>query len=73
MLSHIFRWDRHGRKGEACTVTARWRRAPVEPAPSMVAFGWPNPKNFNSISVEFADGYVLVTSGNSIRRAIPCR
>lgn len=22
-LTHIYRWDRHGRKGQACRVTAR--------------------------------------------------
>lgn len=47
-LTHIYRWDRHGRKGQPCRVTARGR--------------------MNSIRVEFADGFVMITSGNAIRR-----
>lgn len=47
-LTHIYRWDRQGRKGQPCRVTARGK--------------------MNSIRVEFADGYVMITSGNSIRR-----
>jgi hypothetical protein len=36
----------------------------------MIEFGyWPEPKNFNSIKVAFADGFVLITSGNAIRKA----
>jgi hypothetical protein len=59
-LTHIYRWDRQGRKGQPCKVTARGKR--------------------NSIRVEFADGYVMITSGNAIRRlqasqqeTAPCR
>lgn len=47
---YIYRWDRHGRKGQPCKVTAR-------------------AKAMNSIRVEFADGYVMITSGNAIRKA----
>lgn len=48
---YIYRWDRQGRKGQACAVTARGA--------------------FNSIRVQFADGYVMITSGNSIRKFKP--
>ena len=46
---YIYRWDRQGRKGQTCRVTARGK--------------------FNSIRVEFEDGYVMITSGNAIRKA----
>ena len=47
---YIYRWDRQGRKGQTCRVTARGK--------------------FNSIRVEFiSDGYVMITSGNAIRRS----
>lgn len=46
---YTYRWDRQGRKGQTCQVTARGK--------------------FNSIRVEFTDGYVMITSGNSIRKA----
>jgi hypothetical protein len=46
---YIYRWDRQGRKGQTCMVTARGK--------------------FNSIRAEFEDGYVMITSGNAIRRA----
>lgn len=48
-LPYIYRWDRHGRKGQPCRVTAR-------------------AKVMNSIRVEFADGYQMITSGNAIRK-----
>jgi len=47
-MTHVYRWDRQGRKGQPCKITARGK--------------------FNSIRVEFEDGYVMITSGNSIRR-----
>ena len=47
---YTYRWDRQGRKGQLCKVTARGK--------------------FNSIRVEFADGYTMITSGNAIRRAV---
>jgi len=50
-LPYIYRWDRHGRKGQPCRVTARGAR--------------------NSIRVEFADGFIMITSGNAIRKAKP--
>ncbi len=46
---YVYRWDRQGRKGQRCAVTARGA--------------------MNSILVVFEDGYAMVTSGNSIRRA----
>ncbi|MBN9078563.1 MAG: hypothetical protein J0H84_20335 [Rhizobiales bacterium] len=45
---YVYRWDRQGRKGQPCRVTARGKR--------------------NSIRVEFPDGYVMITSGNAIRK-----
>lgn len=48
-LPYIYRWDRHGRKGQPCLVTARG--------------------SMNSCRVEFADGYVMITSRNAIQRA----
>jgi len=53
-LPYIYRWDRQGRKGQQCKVTAR-------------------AKVMNSICVEFADGYTMITSGNAIRRAKEAR
>jgi hypothetical protein len=50
-MTHIYRWDRQGRKGQPCRVTARG--------------------SLNSIRVEFADGTIMITSGNSIRRIKP--
>lgn len=46
---YIYRWNRCGRKGERCRVTARG--------------------TLNSARVEFADGFVMVTSRNALRRA----
>ena len=48
-LPYIYRWERQGRKGQQCKVTAR-------------------AKVMNSICVEFADGFTMITSGNAIRR-----
>lgn len=56
MILPYYRWDRQGRKGQPCAVTARSRRGK----------GF---HNFNSIRVAFADGFVMITSGNAIRRA----
>lgn len=47
-VDYLYRWDRQGRKGQRCCVTARGK--------------------FNSIRVEFEDGYVMITSGNAIRK-----
>lgn len=58
LLPYIYRWDRHGRKEQPCKVTAR--------SPRGKGF-----KNFNTIRVEFGDGYVMITSGNAIRKARP--
>jgi hypothetical protein len=55
-MPYLYRWDRHGRKGQPCKVTARSRRGK----------GF---HNFNSVCVEFADGYRMITSGNALRRA----
>lgn len=49
--THVYRWDRQGRKGQPCRLTARGK--------------------MNSIRVEFADGYAMITSGNAIRRLTP--
>lgn len=45
---YIYRWDRCGRKGQACRVIARGA--------------------MNSIAVVFEDGWMMITSGNAIRR-----
>lgn len=55
-FSYIYRWNRHGRKGQPCAVTARSKRGK-------------GLHNFNSIRVEFPDGFIIITSGNAIRRA----
>ena len=49
-LPYIYRWDRHGRKGQPCRVTARG--------------------TMNSCRVEFADGFVMITSRHAVRKAI---
>lgn len=54
-LPYIYHWDRQGRKGQRCAVTARSRRGK-------------GIHNFNSIRVEFEDGFKMVTSGNAIRK-----
>lgn len=46
---YIYFWNRQGRKGQRCAVTARGK--------------------MNSIRVVFEDGYIMITSGNAIRRA----
>lgn len=69
-LPYIFRWDRHDRKGQACTVTARSRIVAASHGPTP-AFGAPCAMRFNSIRVEFADGFAMVTSGHAIRRRRP--
>lgn len=56
IFPYIFRRDRQGRKGQRCAVTARSPRGK-------------GIHNFNSIRVVFDDGYVMITSGNAIRRA----
>jgi hypothetical protein len=56
---YIYRWRRPEgapRIGQRCAVTARSRRGK-------------HVHNFNSIRVVFEDGYVMITSGNAIRRA----
>ena len=67
-LPYIFRWNRFGRKDRACRVTARSAIARSGNSPDL-AFGAPLAKRFNSIRIEFADGFVMVTSGNAIRKA----
>lgn len=47
-LPYIYRWNRQGRKGQPCEVTARG--------------------TMNSCAVRFADGYIMVTSRNAIRK-----
>ena len=48
---YVYRWDRKGRKGQACRVVAKGA--------------------LNSCSVEFADGFVMVTSRNALKRRTP--
>ncbi|MER8403612.1 hypothetical protein NKH16_02470 [Mesorhizobium sp. M1307] len=68
-LHYIYRWDRHGRKGQPCAATARSK--PGAASFALPGFGLPKPARFNSIRVEFANGYKMVTSGNAIRKAKP--
>ncbi|MBA1141709.1 hypothetical protein [Mesorhizobium neociceri] len=68
-MTYFYRWDRHGRKGQRCKVTARSGVALCGLGPPLVVFGEPGIKRFNSIRVTFADGFTMVTSGNAIRRA----
>lgn len=64
---YICRWNRQGRKGQPCRITARSRdRKPGVPV--LPGIQSPAPRAFNSILVEFADGFRMVTSGNAIRR-----
>lgn len=66
-LPYVFRWDRHGRKGERCAVTARSRAGTASFA--LAGFGRPAAPRFNSVRIEFADGTAMITSGNAIRKA----
>lgn len=66
-MTHVYRWNRHGRKGQCCRVTARSRADPASFA--LPGFGQPKTARFNSIRVEFADGTAMITSGNAIRKA----
>jgi hypothetical protein len=50
---YIFHWNRLGRKGQRCKVTARGK--------------------LNSCRVEFEDGFVLITSRNAVRKALPTK
>ncbi|AZO04552.1 hypothetical protein [Mesorhizobium sp. M2A.F.Ca.ET.043.02.1.1] len=68
-MTYIYRWDRFSRKGQPCAITARSKAAAGTFA--LPGFGQPASPRFNSIRVEFADGFVMVTSGNAIRRAKP--
>jgi len=70
IFPYVFRWNRQGRKDQLCRVLTRSRdRLPrIAPLPGIVN---PAPKTFNSILVEFVDGYRMVTSGNAIRKAEP--
>jgi hypothetical protein len=69
LYRYIYRWDRNGRKGQRCRVTARSKAALRTFA--LPGFGEPAAARFNSIRVEFADDFVMITSGNAIRKATP--
>jgi hypothetical protein len=45
---YVFHWNRQGRKGQPCKVTARGA--------------------LKSIRVEFADGFVMITSRFAVRK-----
>lgn len=68
-LPYIYRWDRHGRKGQPCRVTARSGISRPGSGPHLVVFGDPPAKRFNTISIEFADGFTMATSGNAIQKS----
>lgn len=62
----IFRWDVAGRKGQRCRVWARSKPSRgflPGVTPSAVSKRW------NSVGIEFPDGFKMVTSGNAIRKA----
>lgn len=62
----IFRWDVAGRKGQRCRVWARSKPSRgLLPGVTPIAVA----KRWNSVGIEFPDGFKMVTSGNSIRRA----
>lgn len=70
---YVYQWRRLGedRKGQRCRVLAR-SKLPVALCRldlDIVVGEHPAPKNFNSILLEFEDGFTVVTSGNSIRKA----
>ena len=65
-LPYIYRWDRHGRKGQPCAVKARSR--PTRGETPLLVFGQPARPRFNSVLVAFADGFTTVSSGNALRR-----
>jgi hypothetical protein len=50
-VPYIYRWNRCGRKGQPCNVTARGA--------------------LNSCRVEFADGFVMITSRYAIAKRKP--
>ncbi|MGE0426225.1 MAG: hypothetical protein AB7O88_28455 [Reyranellaceae bacterium] len=66
-LPYVFRWDRHGRKGQPCAIRAKSVPAGRYGSPVPLAFGTPARPRFNSVLVRFADGYGMVTSLNAIR------
>lgn len=68
-LPYIYRWDRHGRQGQPCRVTARSLAGAASFA--LPGFGTPRPARFNSVRLEFADGTAMITSGNAIRKVKP--
>lgn len=47
-MTHVYRWNRMGRKGQLCRLLARGK--------------------MNSCLIEFADGYLAVTSRNALRK-----
>ncbi|RWK12498.1 hypothetical protein [Mesorhizobium sp.] len=65
-LPYIYHWDRMGRKGQPCAVTARSKA--MSGTFALPGFGRPASPRFNSIRVEFADGFAMITSGNAIRK-----
>lgn len=69
---YVFQWAKLGpeRKGARCRVLARSKTPSALCRPVAIAGEHPAPpKNFNSILIEFEDGFTVVTSGNSIRKA----
>ena len=66
-LPYRFRWNRFDRKGEPCRVTARSRPTEASVTP-LLAFGHTARPRFNSVRLEFADGFTAITSGNAIAR-----
>ncbi|MBI1620120.1 hypothetical protein [Aquamicrobium zhengzhouense] len=69
-LPYIYRWNRQGRKDQPCRVLSRSRFIRAIETPRL-AFGPLRAARFNTILVEFADGYRMTTSGNAIRKVKP--
>jgi len=69
-LPYIYRWNRQDRKGQPCRVLSRSRIIRAIETPRL-AFGPMRAVRFNSILVEFADGFRMITSGNAIRKVKP--
>lgn len=69
-LPYIYRWNRQGRKDQPCRVLSRSRIIRAIETPRL-AFGPLRAVRFNTILVEFGDGFRMITSGNAIQKVRP--
>ena len=65
---YVFVWDRAGRKGQRCRVWARSKPSKGD-LPGADGETFPVTKRWNSVGIEFPDGFKMVTSGNAVRKA----